>query len=119
MDGRSPRSRWHGDRRFACIWMMRQGWEYGQWIKFGSHAGQPGHRHGVQKNTEKFIGRVPLLFTEKFEVVIMIAVTDRVPDLNLGCERGGVGKGNGMAASLRASERRTMVGLIPLARRPL
>jgi hypothetical protein len=95
--------------------MMRQAWDYGQWIRFGSHAGQPGHRHGVQKNTEKLIGSVPLLFTEKFEVVIMIAVTDRVPDLNLDCERAGVGKGNGMAAILRASERRTIVGLIPLA----
>jgi transposase len=29
-------------------WMMRQGWDYQQSIKFGSHAGQPGHRHGVQ-----------------------------------------------------------------------
>jgi transposase len=29
-------------------WMMRQGWDYQQWNKFGSHAGQPGHRHGVQ-----------------------------------------------------------------------
>ena len=29
-------------------WMMRQGWDYRQWIKFGSHVGQPGHRHGVQ-----------------------------------------------------------------------
>jgi transposase len=29
-------------------WMMRQGWDYQQWSKFGSHAGQPGHRHGVQ-----------------------------------------------------------------------
>ena len=25
--------------------MMHQAWDYGQWIKFGSHAGQPGHRH--------------------------------------------------------------------------
>ena len=33
-------------------WMMRQGWDYQQWIKFGSHAGQPGNRHGVQSNTE-------------------------------------------------------------------
>ena len=33
-------------------WMMRQGWDYPQWSKFGSHAGQPGHRHGVQSNTE-------------------------------------------------------------------
>jgi len=28
-------------------WMMRQGWDYQQWNKFGSHAGQPGHRDGV------------------------------------------------------------------------
>jgi transposase len=41
-------------RRLAVrlYWMMRQGWDYQQWIKFGSHAGQPGHRHGVQSNTE-------------------------------------------------------------------
>jgi hypothetical protein len=38
-------------------WMMRQGWDYPQWSKFGSHAGQPGHRDGVQSNTEKLIGR--------------------------------------------------------------
>ena len=37
-------------RRLAvCLyWMMRQGWDYQQWIEFGSHAGQPVHRHGVQ-----------------------------------------------------------------------
>jgi transposase len=29
-------------------WMMRKGWDYEQWKKFGSHAGQPGHRDGVQ-----------------------------------------------------------------------
>ena len=29
-------------------WMMRKGWDYQQWSKFGSHAGQPGHRDGVQ-----------------------------------------------------------------------
>jgi len=33
-------------------WLMRQGWDYQQWSKFGSHAGQPGNRHGVQSNTE-------------------------------------------------------------------
>jgi len=33
-------------------WLMRQGWDYQQWVKFGSHAGQPGNRHGVQSNTE-------------------------------------------------------------------
>jgi transposase len=36
-------------RRLAvCLyWMMRQGWDYQQWVEFGSHAGQPGNRHGV------------------------------------------------------------------------
>jgi transposase len=29
-------------------WMMRRGWDYEQVKKFGSHAGQPGHRDGVQ-----------------------------------------------------------------------
>jgi len=29
-------------------WMWRKGWDYEQWKKFGSHAGQPGNRHGVQ-----------------------------------------------------------------------
>jgi transposase len=37
-------------RRLAIqmYWMMRKGWDYEQVKKFGSHAGQPGHRHGVQ-----------------------------------------------------------------------
>ena len=37
-------------RRLAVglYWMMRRGWDYRQLIKFGSHAGQPGNRHGVQ-----------------------------------------------------------------------
>jgi transposase len=41
-------------RRLAIrlYWMMRQEWDYQQWIKFGSHAGQPGHRHGVRLNIE-------------------------------------------------------------------
>jgi transposase len=41
-------------RRLAVrlYWMWRKGWDYEQWKKFGSHAGQPGHRHGVQQNTE-------------------------------------------------------------------
>jgi transposase len=30
------------------FWMMRQGWNYQQVVKFGSHAEQPGHRHGVK-----------------------------------------------------------------------
>jgi transposase len=29
-------------------WMMRKAWDYEQLKKFGSHAGQPGHRYGVQ-----------------------------------------------------------------------
>ena len=29
-------------------WMMRKQWDYEQVKKFGSHAGQPGHRDGVQ-----------------------------------------------------------------------
>ncbi len=41
-------------RRLAVrmYWMMRKGWDYEQLNKFGSHAGQPGNRHGVQSNTE-------------------------------------------------------------------
>jgi transposase len=37
-------------RRLAvCLyWMMRQGWNYQQWVEFGSHAGQPGNPQGVQ-----------------------------------------------------------------------
>ena len=37
-------------RRLAVqlFWMMRKEWDYEQLKKFGSHAGQPGHRHGVQ-----------------------------------------------------------------------
>jgi transposase len=29
-------------------WMWRKGWDYEQWKKFGSYAGQPVHRYGVQ-----------------------------------------------------------------------
>lgn len=41
-------------RRLAIrlFWMWRQGWDYEQVKQFGSHAGQPGHRDGVQSNTE-------------------------------------------------------------------
>src|ERR1700694_671129 len=41
-------------RRLAIrlYWMWRKGWDYEQVEKFGSHAGQPGNRHGVQSNTE-------------------------------------------------------------------
>ena len=34
------------------FWMMRQGWNYLQVVKFGLHVEQPGNRHGVQSNTE-------------------------------------------------------------------
>jgi transposase len=36
-------------RRLAVrlYWMWRNGWEYLQWVKFGSHAGQLGTGHGV------------------------------------------------------------------------
>ena len=41
-------------RRLAVslYWMMRKGWDYEQVKKFGSHAGQPENRHGVQSNTQ-------------------------------------------------------------------
>ena len=41
-------------RRLAVqlFWMMRKGWNYERLKKFGSHAGQPGNRHGVPSNTE-------------------------------------------------------------------
>ena len=37
-------------RRLAVglYWMMRRGWDYQQWMEFGSHVEQPGNRHGVQ-----------------------------------------------------------------------
>ena len=37
-------------RRLAvCLfWMMRQGWDYQQWVEFGSHAEQPVNPHGVR-----------------------------------------------------------------------
>jgi transposase len=28
-------------------WMWRQGWNYGEFVKLGPHAGEPGNRHGV------------------------------------------------------------------------
>jgi transposase len=36
-------------RRLAVrmYWMWRNGWEYAEWVKLGSHAGQLGTRHGV------------------------------------------------------------------------
>ena len=37
-------------RRLAIrlYWMWRQAWDYEQFVKFGSHAGEPGHRDGVR-----------------------------------------------------------------------
>ena len=37
-------------RRLAVrlYWMLRKQWDYQQVLKFGSHAGQLGNRHGVQ-----------------------------------------------------------------------
>ena len=37
-------------RRLAVrmYWMWRKGWDYERLTKFGSHAGQPGHRDGVR-----------------------------------------------------------------------
>ncbi len=32
----------------GLYWTMRNGWDYEQVKKFGSHAGQPGDREGVQ-----------------------------------------------------------------------
>jgi hypothetical protein len=29
-------------------WMWRRKWDYDEMQKLGSHAGEPGHRHGVQ-----------------------------------------------------------------------
>src|SRR6516162_5690758 len=41
-------------RRLAIrlYWMWREGQDYEQQKKFGSHAGQPGHRDGVRSNIE-------------------------------------------------------------------
>ena len=56
--------------------MMRQGRDYEQWIKFGSHGGQPEIAMVCSRTPSNLLG-VPLRFTEEFEVVIMIAVADR------------------------------------------
>jgi hypothetical protein len=41
-------------RRLAVrlYWMWRQGWDYEQILKFGSHVGQLENRDGVRSNTE-------------------------------------------------------------------
>jgi hypothetical protein len=38
--------------KFAPPHTAAQEWDSQQWIKFGSHARQPGNRHGVQSNIE-------------------------------------------------------------------
>jgi Transposase IS116/IS110/IS902 family len=65
-------------RRLAVrlYWMWRQGWDYEQWNKFGSHAGQSGNRHGVRFNTESLIGH-PAPPHGGVRTAIMIEVVDR------------------------------------------
>ena len=46
--GRSPKSRWPANWRSRLYWMWRRGWDYEKMQKLGSHAGEPGNRHGVQ-----------------------------------------------------------------------
>jgi len=41
-------------------WMWRQGLDYGQMHKLGSHAGKPGHPDGVQSITDVMIGHPAL-----------------------------------------------------------
>jgi hypothetical protein len=51
-------------RRLAVrmYWMWRKGWDYDQVRQFGSHAGKPENRVGVQSNTEIMKGPpAPLL----------------------------------------------------------
>ena len=49
-------------RRLAVrlYWMWRNGWEYAQWVKFGSHAGQLGTGHGVNSNAVSMNGHPAL-----------------------------------------------------------
>jgi transposase len=51
-------------------WMMRKEWDYAQLSKFGSYAGKPGHRDGVNKTSQMSGHPAPL--HGEFEVVIMI-----------------------------------------------
>ena len=55
-------------RRLAVrmYWMWRKGWDYDQVRQFGSHAGEPENRQGVESNTEIMIGPpAPLLGSSK------------------------------------------------------
>ena len=62
-------------RRLAVrlYWMMRQGWDYQQWSKFGSHAGQPRKSRwcAVEHRVIDWASRSSSR-KEEFEVVIMI-----------------------------------------------
>jgi hypothetical protein len=40
----------YGEEAVGSLVLMRQGWDYEQVKKFGSHAGQPENRHAVQSN---------------------------------------------------------------------
>ncbi len=51
-------------------WMMRKEWDYAQLSKFGSYAGKPGHRDGVNKTS--LMSGHPAPLHGEFEVVIMI-----------------------------------------------
>jgi transposase len=46
-------------RRLAVrlYWMWRKGWDYEQWKKIGSHAGQPGHWCAVQHRVIDWVSR--------------------------------------------------------------
>jgi transposase len=86
-------------RRLAVrlYWMWRKGWNDEQLKKFGSHAGKPGHRHGVQLNTESLIGH-PAPPRGGVRISNHDRGADRrdawvglSPDLNPDCERALVG----------------------------
>jgi transposase len=47
-DGRLPKVAMARRLAVQMYWMMRKEWDYEQLKKFGSHAGQPGNRYGVQ-----------------------------------------------------------------------
>jgi hypothetical protein len=48
----APNSNSRFNVRDFRAWMWRKGWNYEQLTKFGSHAGQPGHRDDVRLNIE-------------------------------------------------------------------
>ncbi|MHB8216537.1 MAG: hypothetical protein ACYDDS_10705 [Candidatus Sulfotelmatobacter sp.] len=53
-------------------WMWRQGWDYGQFGKVGSHAGAPGNP--MVRSKSPAYDWVSATLHGEFEVVIMIAV---------------------------------------------